>query len=361
MESKSVTIKDIAKQLNISVSTVSRGLHDHPSIGLATRMKIKKLAKDLCYEPNQTAIFLQSGRTLTIGVILPELSEAFFASAISAIEDMAYKRNYTVLLAQSHDDEALEKQLVEKMKNHRVDGLLVSVSKNTASFQHFENLKKFNIPVVFFDRIPTMDNIHYVGCNIKVGTMEAMSYLINKGHRAIGLINGPNTLRASAERKDGFIKATEKSRLKADRSLISSCDLTEHGTHLAMEELLANKRRPTAIVTFNDYVALFAIDYAKRKGIDLENELEFVSYANLPMINYMQDTPSASVEQYPYLQGQKAADILFDLLNQRCLGIDVQNAYYKIIIDSSLIKNSRARFNADHINISRKATLEIAC
>ena len=361
MESKSVTIKDIAKRLDIAISTVSRGLQDHPSIGLATRLKIKKLAKELCYEPNQTAIFLQSGRTLTIGVILPELSEAFFAAAISAIEDTAYKRKYTVLLAQSHNDEGLEKQLVEKMKNHRVDGLLVSVSKNTASFQHFENLKKFNIPVVFFDRIPMIDNIHYVGCNIKTGTIEAMNYLINKGHRAIGLINGPATLRASGERKEGFIKATEKSRLKADRSLIYSCDLTEHGTHKAMEELLANKRRPTAIVTFNDYVALYAIDYAKRQGIDLENELEFVSYGNLPMINYMQDTPSASVEQYPYLQGQKAADTLFDLLSHRHHGIDDQNAYYKIIIDSSLIKNTKTRFNGDKINFCRKATLEIAC
>jgi len=361
MESKPATIKDIAKRLDLSISTVSRGLHDHPSIGLSTRLKIKQLAKELCYEPNQTAIFLQSGKTLTIGVIVPELSEAFFASAVSAIEDMAYKRNYTVLLAQSHDNEELEKQLVEKMKNHRVDGLLVSVSKNTASFQHFEELKKFNIPVVFFDRIPTMDNIHYVGCNIKVGTVEAVSYLINKGHRAIGLITGPNTLRASGERKEGYFKAIEKSRLKADRTLISSCDLTECGTHRAMEELLSNKRRPTAIVTFNDYVALFAIDYAKKRGIDLEQELEFVSYSNLPMINYMHDAPSASVEQFPYLQGQKAADILFDVLNHRHHGIDVQNAYYKIIIDSSLVKNPRARYCADNVNLARKTTLEIAC
>ena len=142
MRSKPATIKEIAQLLNVSVSTVSRGLHDHPSIGLSTRQKIKKLAKELHYEPNQTAIFLQKGSTQTIGVILPELSEAFFSSAISAIEETAYQRNYTVLLAQSHDDEQLEKQLVEKMKNHRVDGLLVSVGKDTSSYQHFENLRR---------------------------------------------------------------------------------------------------------------------------------------------------------------------------------------------------------------------------
>lgn len=341
MRSKPATIKEIARLLNISVSTVSRGLHDHPSIGLTTRQKIKKLANELHYEPNQTAIFLQKGSTQTIGVILPELSEAFFSSAISAIEETAYKRNYTVLLAQSHDDEQLEKQLVEKMKNHRVDGLLISVSKNTSSYQHFENLKHYNIPVVFFDRIPAMQNIHYVACNMEIGTIEAVSYLLKKGHRTIGLINGPSTLYASAERKEGYIKAMTKNRLKYDPTLITTCDLTEDGTRLALDTLLNNKRKPTAIVTFNDYVALFAMKHARELKLTVNNALEFVSYANLPLINYMENVPSASVEQFPFLQGQKAADILLDLLNYRNTGPEEQTAYYKIIIESQLVESGK--------------------
>lgn len=339
MRSKPATIKEIAQLLNISVSTVSRALHDHPSIGLTTRQKVKKLAVELNYEPNQTAIFLQQGRTLTIGVILPELSESFFSSAISAIEDSAYKRNYTVLLAQSHDDEQKEKQLVEKMKNHRVDGLLVSVSKNTSSYQHFENLKQYNIPVVFFDRIPAMQNIHYVACNMEIGTIEAVSYLLKKGHRSIGMINGPGTLFASSERKEGYIKAMIKNRLKFDPSLIVTCDLTETGTKDALNELLASKRKPTAVVTFNDYVALFAIKHARDLNLKINQDIEFVSYANLPLINYMKNIPAASVEQFPYLQGQKAADILLDLLAQKHQGVAEQTAYYKIIIESQLIEN----------------------
>ncbi|MGZ3871757.1 MAG: LacI family DNA-binding transcriptional regulator [Mucilaginibacter sp.] len=342
MRSKPATIKEIAQLLNISVSTVSRALHDHPSIGITTRQKVKKLAAELNYEPNQTAIFLQQGRTLTIGVILPELSEAFFSSAISAIEDSAYKRNYTVLLAQSHDDEHKEKQLVEKMKNHRVDGLLVSVSKNTSSYQHFENLRKYDIPIVFFDRIPAMQNIHYVACNMEIGTIEAVSYLLKKGHRSIGMINGPGTLFASGERKEGYIKAMIKNRLKFDPSLIVSCDLTEEGTQKALDELLASKRKPTAVVTFNDYVALFAIKYATHLKLKINQDLEFVSYANLPLINYMESIPAASVEQFPYLQGQKAADILLDLLAQKHQGVAEQTAFYKIIIESQLVENRRA-------------------
>src|SRR5882762_7035597 len=145
------TIKEIARRLNISASTVSRALHNHKRIGLRTKTKVQQLAKALNYEPNQTAIFFQQRKTFTIGVILPELSEAFFSSAISGIEDCATKNNYTVLMGQSHDNEEREKQLVETMKNHRVDGLIVSIAKNTANYEHFETLKKYGIPIVFFD------------------------------------------------------------------------------------------------------------------------------------------------------------------------------------------------------------------
>ncbi|MDB5153197.1 MAG: LacI family DNA-binding transcriptional regulator [Mucilaginibacter sp.] len=341
MSSKPATIKEIASILNISVSTVSRALHDHPSIGLATRLKVKNLANELNYEPNQTAILFQKGKTHTIGVILPELSEAFFSTAVSAIEDTAYQRNYTVLLAQSHDNEQTEKQLVEKMKNHRVDGLLVSVAKNTSTFEHFNALKKYNIPVVFFDRVPAIPNIHYVGCNMETGTIEAVSYLLKKGHRAIGMINGPNTLVASGERREGYIKAMIRNRLKFDPSLVVNCDLTEEGTKTALNELLSGKRKPTAIVTFNDYVALFAIKQARRQNIAINTDLEFVSYANLPLINYMDHIPVASVEQFPYLQGQKATDILLDLLNQKNQELQGPPACYRITIESQLVENKK--------------------
>ncbi|MDB5154010.1 MAG: LacI family DNA-binding transcriptional regulator [Mucilaginibacter sp.] len=343
MSSKPATIKEIASILNISVSTVSRALHDHPSIGLATRLKVKNLANELNYEPNQTAILFQKGKTHTIGVILPELSEAFFSTAVSAIEDTAYQKNYTVLLAQSHDNEQTEKQLVEKMKNHRVDGLLVSVAKNTSSFEHFSVLKKYNIPVVFFDRVPAIPNIHYVGCNMETGTIEAVSYLLKKGHRAIGMINGPNTLVASGERREGYIKAMIRNRLKFDPSLVVNCDLTEEGTKTALNELLSGKRKPTAIVTFNDYVALFAIKQARRLSIAINTDLEFVSYANLPLINYMDDIPVASVEQFPYLQGQKATDILLDLLNQKNDEVQGPPACYRITIESQLVENKKKK------------------
>lgn len=336
MSDKPTTIKEIAKLLNISVSTVSRALNDHSSIGLITKMRVKKLAKELNYEPNQRAIQFLQGKSHTIGVILPELSESFFSAAISGIEDIAYKRNYTVLLAQSHDDADREKLLVEKMKTQRVDGLLISVAKTTSTYEHFDALKKLNIPIVFFDRIPPIKNIHFVASNLETGTFEAVNFLLKKGHRTIGMINGPSTLVASAERKNGYIKAMTSHRLKFDPSLVVDCDLSEQGTCAAMDTLLNHKRNPTAIVTFNDYVALFAMRYARKMEIKVNKDIDFVSYANLPIINYMDYTPIASVEQFPYKQGKRAADILLDLINKPKTDSGTE-AYFNIVVESQLV------------------------
>lgn len=329
------TIKEIAKKLNISVSTVSRALHDHSSIGLRTKMRVKQLAKELNYEPNQTAIFFQQGKTFTVGVILPELSEAFFSTAICGIEDTANKSKYTVLLGQSHDNEEREKQIVETMKNHRVDGLIVSISKNTTNYDHFESLKKYNIPAVFFDRIPNIPNIHYVACNMESGTIQAVNFLLKKGHRVIGMINGPDKLVASQQRLEGYLMALKKHRLKYDPSLIISSDLTRAGTFEAMRQLTSMRRKPTAVVAFNDYVALDAVQYARSLKMQINEDITFVSYANLPISNYTAFPPVASVEQYPYEQGQKATETLLELLtNKSALE---SNSYKKIVLDSRLI------------------------
>lgn len=339
MENRLPTIKEIAKQLNISVSTVSRALHDHSSIGLRTKTRVQELAKKLHYEPNQTAIFFQQGKTFTIGVILPELSEAFFSSAISGIEDAAQKASYTVLMGQSHDVVEKEKQLIDTMKKHRVDGLLISISKNTSNYEHFEALQHYNIPVVFFDRIPKIPNIHYVACNMINGTVQAINFLFAKGHRIIGMINGPEKLPAAKDRLDGYIKALTKSRLKYDPALVLNCDLTKESVCAATEKLLTGKRRPTAIVTFNDYVALDAVQQAQKMKFKINKDICFVSYANLPLSNYTAFPPLASVEQFPYQQGQKATETLIDLLNQKSNGETETSitTYYKIILESQLI------------------------
>ena len=184
MKHKPVTIKEIAGRLNVSVSTISRALHDHPSIGLKMREQVKKLALELNYEPNQAAISFKQGKTFTIGVILPNLGEEFFSMAINGIEDVATNNKYTVLIGQSHDDVEREKQITDTMRKHRVDGLIVSLSKNTVSYEHFDQLKKYSIPVVFFDRVPDTPDSYSVSCNLRDSSVKLVDWLVKKGHNA---------------------------------------------------------------------------------------------------------------------------------------------------------------------------------
>ncbi len=336
MESGIPTIKLIARQLNISASTVSRALRDHPSIGLGTKTRVQQLAKELGYEPNQTAIFFQQGRTFTIGVILPELSEAFFGAAISGIEDSAQKNNYTVLMGQSHDNVEKERRLVETMKNHRVDGLIISITKNTTDYSHFENLKRYDIPVVFFDRIPSMPNIHSIECNIESGMIQAINLLIKKGHRQIGFINGPDNLKASKDRASGYMKGLQKNRLKIDPSFIISSDLNKESTQTAIDNLFALKRKPTAIIAFNDYVALDIIVYSKQKNLSINKDIDLVSFSNLPIWNYFESPPFASIEQFPYEQGTKAMETLLELLDHHKKQADPK-PFFNVVFESQLI------------------------
>lgn len=316
MEIRKTTIIDIAKKLNISKSTVSRALSNHHSIGLRTKMRVKQLAAELKYEPDQTAIFFKQRKTFLIGVILPSLSNEFFASIVSGIEDIAYKKNYTLLLGQSRDDEEREKRIIENMKSHRVDGVLISIAKNTSNYEHFELLKESKIPVVFFDRIPMMQDIHYIASKLESGMVEAVNFLIKKGNRNIGLINGPGKLPASKERHDAYVTALKKNKIKYTEQNVVNSDLTIDGNNEAMKTLLFLANRPTAIIAFNDYVAMDAIHYAKRNKVKINKDICFVSFANEAICNYMEHPPLASIEQFPYEQGAKATEILLDLLEK---------------------------------------------
>jgi LacI family transcriptional regulator len=317
MNQKPATIKEIAKQLNVSVSTVSRALHNHPSIGLRTKAQVQKLAQELNYEPNQAAISFKQGKTFTIGVILPNLGEEFFSTAINGIEDIAVQNNYTVLIGQSHDNVEREKKIVDTMRRHRVDGLLVSLSKNTNTYEHFEQLKNYSIPVVFFDRVPDTWEAYSVSCNLKNSSVQLVDWLVNRGHKHIGFIKGPDTMLPSLERLNGYLEGLKKNNLPADKAYVVQTDLDKEKTLAAMKQLLSLKKRPTAIIAFNDYVALDAMKYSRGQGLKINQDIFFVSYANLPMTSYLDEPPLASVEQFPYEQAEKATEILIQLINKK--------------------------------------------
>lgn len=342
-EERLPTIKEIARQLNVSVSTVSRALHDHPGIGLRTKMRVQQLARDLNYEPNQSAIFFKQQKTFAIGVVLPNLKEEFFSEAISGIEAIATGNKYSVLIGQSQDDLEKEKQIITTMKNYRVDGIIVSLGKHTKSYDHFLALKKYNIPVVFFDRVPHLPDFNKVSSNMNSGTREAIEFLIDEGHRRIGIINGPEEMKSSKERTETYKQVLIKKRLKIDMGLVVSTDLTRESTNAAMKLLLSQKPRPTAIVAINDYVALDAMQYARKAKLKINKDICFVSYANLSITSYLETPPMASVEQYPFEQGSKAAELLMELLQQPPSGDrpDAPETFRNIVINGQLVVHKK--------------------
>ena len=141
MSANRPTIKEIALRLKVSISTVSRALHDHPRIGLKTKERVKELAREMRYEPNAQAIFFKQQKTAVIGVVLPSIKEEFFSQAISGIEAAAIHYDYTILFGQSHDDPAIEKRVVESMKRQRVDGIIISLSKNTNKISYLKEIE----------------------------------------------------------------------------------------------------------------------------------------------------------------------------------------------------------------------------
>ena len=333
------TIKEIAKRLKVSASTVSRALHGHPSIGLVTTMRVNKVASELNYEPNQTAIFFKQRKTFTIGVILPDFSDAFFSAALSGIEDYASKKNYNVFIGQSLESPDKEKRILETMKNHRLDGIIISISKNTTDFGVFNQLKKYNIPVVFFDRIPGMEDIHYSSCNLQSGMLQAIDCLIEKGHRRIGLINGPSQLGASKERLDAYKKGLSEHHVAINTELVVSSDLSSAQNHYAMQRLLSLEERPTAIITFNDYVARDAIAVVKNNNLIVNRDISFISFANSPIWSFMDNSPLASIEQFPRKQGVKAAEILFKLFEDRIDEKPLTPVFHRVVFDSNMVSH----------------------
>lgn len=340
MDNKIVTLKEIARRLKFSVSTVSRALHNHPSIGLRTTTQVQQLAKELNYEPNQSALLFKQQKSHTIGVILPNLKEEFFSQAINGIEDVAKQEKYSVLIGQTHDDIEQEKQIVNAMKNHRVDGLIVSISKHTKNYDHLTDMAKYNIPIVFFDRVPDLPTVHKVSSNINTGTKQAIEFLITKGHKRIGVINGPEEMRSCKERSNTYMDVLKNKKIKIDLSLIVTTNLTQESTWEAMENLLKLKNPPTAILTINDYVALDAIQYARKLKLKINKDISFVSYANLPITTYLEFPPLASVEQYPYDQSKKATEILFQLLDNKT-NPKHELSYQNILVEGKLMVHKK--------------------
>lgn len=308
------TMKEIAKRLGISVTTVSRALQNHPRIGLRTREQVHDLVQKIGYVPNATAIYLKKKCTFNIGVVLPFLTEQFFSLAISGIEDTTMEMGYSVLVVQSRNKFERERAAITSLLKHGVDGIIVSVAAETQTYQHLADARKYGIPVVLFDRVMKSTPYSCVYSDISVGAYEAIAFLIAQGWTRIALLNGPNTLQATEERLKGYVKALQEHFIPVNIQYIKQVNLSKEDTIGKMHELLNLPEPPQAVLAFHDYIALDAMQVCKKRGLQLNQDISFVSFSNLSFCSYLEYPPIASIEQFPYEMGEKAAQILMDAI-----------------------------------------------
>ncbi|WP_084490087.1 LacI family DNA-binding transcriptional regulator [Niabella ginsenosidivorans] len=333
------TIKEIAKRLNVSVSTVSRALSDHPRISEKTKEAVKELAKALHYEPNSKAIFFKQKKSYVIGVIVPLIYEDFFSKGISGIESVAMNNGYTILFGQSYDSLEKERVVVDAMKSQRVDGLIISLSKETSRNDHLKALDTYNIPVVYFDRVPSLPDVNKVYSNLFEGTVSMIEWLFKQGRKRIAFINGPSALIASKERLDGYIEGVSRRKLKVDMQMVEQTDFSEEGTHKAIARLLSLKKPPDAIISFNDYVHMDAVKFAVKQQVKINEEILFASYANISVNKHTAYPPVVSVDQFPYKQGEEAMKMMMELLRHKQEGTNAAPGFYNKEMRALLVFN----------------------
>lgn len=310
--SSQVTIKDIARALKISPSTVSRALKDHPDISKRTKKAVVELASELNYEPNSIALSLRKSKTNTIGVIIPEIVHYFFSNIISGIEDVAYNSGYNVIISQSNESYDREVSDTKALLASRVDGFLISPSKETTDLSHIEALVKRDIPIVIYDRLCDGLNVSQIVIDDYHGAYEATDHLIKAGCRRIAHLQGPKNQMIFQERLRGYREALEKNNLKYDEALVVHCyDGTMEETMNHTENLMELPQPPDGIFGNQDLVAIAAMKVIKQRGLSVPDDIAIVGFGDW-QVSSLVDPSLSSVTQPGFEMGQKAAELLLE-------------------------------------------------
>lgn len=310
MKKGPLTIKDIARELNISPSTVSRALKDNPDISSETRRLVQEYAKKHKYKPNALALSLRTQHNNIIGVMVPELANHFFSGVLSGMETVAEEKDYHVIVCQSLEDYHKEIRNVQTLIKARVCGVLISQSKTTTQYGHFQELIDNDIPVIFFDRICTGIDTDKVVVDDYSGTFTAVEYMIKTGCKRIAFFSAPAHLEISKNRKNGYLDALRKYHLSVDENLIRIADTKSLGYERAME-ILQEPNRPDAFMAMNDYTASGILVAAKQLGLKVPEEISIFGFSNS---NISQDTDPmlTTMDQHPQTVGEEAMRLILE-------------------------------------------------
>ncbi|MEI7472114.1 MAG: LacI family DNA-binding transcriptional regulator [Chitinophagaceae bacterium] len=310
---KPATIKDIAKRLNISISTVSRALRNAADVNSETKKTVQELSVELNYQPNRLALSLRQKQTHTIGVIVPNL-DYVLSMMVRGIDEVALEAGFTVMVCQSNESFGREIVNTRRLLESLVDGFIISVSSETKSFEHFKKIQERNIPVVIFDRVTPNLIAPSVRLDNENGGFIATEHLLEQGYKRIAILAGPKNLGISNERMNGYLNALKKYKIKIENDLIIHCDFNQDYAYFATQELLAMKKRPDAIFTISDRMAIGAMLAIKEKGLKMPDDIGLVGFNNEPVVNLV--TPAiSSIEMSAFELGKAAAKLFIETMH----------------------------------------------
>ena len=333
MRFDTVTIKDIAKALNFSTSTVSRALRGSYEISEETKKIVLEYAEKINYRPNPIALSLKERRSRAIGVVVSEIANNFFSQAINGIESIAYNRGYHVIITQSHESEEREKVNVMHHASRSVDGLLISLSSGTVDLSYLKELHEKGLPIVFFDRITDEIDTHKVTANNRMGAFQATEHLIFQGFKKIAHLTSAPYLSITKERMQGYREALEKHNMPFDEDLVRYC---KHGGMIAeeieeaMTSLFKNKIKPDAIFTTGDRITTICIKTLK--GMKAKKEVGFAGFTNIK-VGELFDPPITVVRQPAFQIGQAAIEMLIQMIESKRPVVEFETK----ILDTELI------------------------
>ncbi|MEZ5105819.1 MAG: LacI family DNA-binding transcriptional regulator [Draconibacterium sp.] len=337
MKKSRTTITEIARELNVSPSTVSRALNNHPAISSATREAVIELARKLNYQPNLLALNLLRKKTNTIGVIVPEITSYFFSSVINGIQDLLSPLGVNMIIGQSNESFEEEKSIIRSFASIRVDGFLISPSSETNNFDHLQSLIDNNIPLVIFDRDCEGIDVDKVFVDEYSGAFQAVDHLIKTGCKRIAHIAGSSTLSTSRHRLNAYKNALKTNNIPVKEEYIveSSGFMPEHGIE-PTQKLLNLSEPPDAIFAINDGVAMGAMFVIKNAGLVIPDQISIIGFDDDPHSAYFRPSLS-TVWQPTYELGMLSARLLMKRVNSdnNSIKIRVEKLFPELIVRGS--------------------------
>ncbi len=316
---ESYTIKDIAKALNLSTSTVSRALNGSYEIGPETKKLVLEYAEKINYRPNPIALSLKDQKSHSIGVVVCEVANNYFSQAINGIESIAYNRGYHVIITQTHESFDRESANVQHLLSRHVDGLLVSLSAETTDVAHYKYLHEKGFPIVFFDRVAADINTHKVIANNFKGAYEATELLINTGFTKIAHLTNSNNLLISRDRFNGFKAALDKHNINFNYAWLKYCKhggMIQEEVEEAVKDLLNLDDRPEAIFITSDRLTTCCMSTLKNHGVKVPDGIAIVGFTNSDVAGLF-DPPLTVVRQPAFQMGQMATEMLIQTIESK--------------------------------------------